>query len=447
MTPRKKKRKRDRSPNAFDPEFEEKYLAPLARRMAGKPLDEGPGSELNNLIGRIVEMALKEEMNEHLGYLPNERQMDPDYQEDDYTNARNGYSTKVLKTSQGESKIKIPRDRNADFEPYIVPKHQTISREIEARIISMYTLGLTTRDIMRHVEEIYGINGSSMLVSRLSKKLDDELTLWRDRPLENLYPVVFVDAMHMPVRHGHSVSSTAVYNVSAYNENGRLEVIGLYMSKSEMGRQESSAYWHQVFVKLQKRGLKDILILCADGLNGLENAARTVFPNIRFQPCVVHLLRASTRLVSHKNRSAVCKSLKNIYGAPTYEVAEIALEKLEHDWNDKYPGIIQQWKNNLPRLADLWTYGEHLRKAVYTTNAIENVHRRVRKVTKNRSSLPNIDSALRLLSLVLRDLNKREADKARARNNWRDIINELHIHIEERLPKDWGHRIQAWKID
>lgn len=311
----------------------------------------------------------------------------------------------------------------------------------------MYTLGLTTRDIERHVEEIYGVNSSSMLVSRLSKKLDDELTSWRNRALEPLYPVVFVDAMHMPIRHERKVSSTAVYNVSTYNENGRLEVIGLYMAETEMGRQESSKYWHQVFVELQKRGLKDVLILCADGLNGLEDAAKAVFPEARFQPCVVHLIRASTRLVSHKDRSEVCKSLKEIYTAPTYEMAELGLEKLEEQWNEKYPGIIKQWNNNLPRLAHLWTYGEHLRKVVYTTNAIENVHRRVRKVTKNRASLPSTDSALRLLSLVLRDINNREESKARSRNNWRDIINELHIHFEDRLPKEWGHRMQAWKID
>ncbi len=445
MTVQKKRRKKQLSTNAFDPAFEERFLAPIAKRMAGKSLDESPGSELNNLIGRIVEMALKEEMNEHLGYLPNERQSSQDNPRDDSVNARNGYSAKTLKTSQGDVDIKIPRDRHADFEPHIVPKHQSMSKEVEARIISMYTLGLTTRDIVRHVEEIYGISGSSMLVSRLSKKLDDELTLWRDRPLEALYPILFVDAMYMPIRHDNGVSSTAVYNVSVYNENGRLEVIGLYISKAEMGRKESSTFWHQIFIKLQKRGLKDVLILCADGLAGLEDAARTVFPEMRFQPCVVHLIRASTRLISHKDRSGVCKSLKEIYAAPSYEVAEIKLEQLKQQWNDKYPGIIKQWQSNLPRLADLWTYGEFLRKAVYTTNAIENVHRQVRKVTKNRGSLPSVDSALRLFSLVLRDINKKEANKARPRNDWRAIINELHIHFEERLPKEWGHRMQVWR--
>ena len=447
MTKEKKKRKRrGKSRNAFDPAIEELLLAPIAKEMAGKPLEEAltPDSPLKQLIGRVVEMALKEEMQEHLGYSPNERQQ-TDEPEGNGTrsNFRNGYSSKTLKTSHGKVDIDIPRDRSATFEPRVVPKHQTISEEIEKRIISMYTAGMTTRDIERHVEEMYGLDSSAMLVSRLSRKLDDELTQWRNRPLEPLYPIVFVDAMHIPVRHERGVVSTAVYQVCAYNEYGKLEVIGLYMSDKEAGRKESSRYWHQVFIELEKRGLKDILILCADGLNGLEDAAKTVFPDVHFQPCVVHLVRTSSRLITWQDRPGVCNALKKIYTAPSYEAAELALEKLIEEWGDRYPGVIDQWQKNLPRLANLWIYSEPLRCMVYTTNAIENVHRQARKVTKNRASLPNVNSTLRLMSLVLRDINRKASGKTKGRNDWRRIVSELPLHFGDRVPENWGHRLRC----
>lgn len=442
-----KKKRRSTSANAFSPEIEEMLLAPIAKEMAGKPLSEGltAGSPLKQLIGRIVEMALAEEMENHLGYPANER-MRPEHDaaESRRDNTRNGYSPKTLKTSVGEVDIKVPRDRESTFEPQVVRRHQSISQEIEQRIISMYISGMTTRDIERHVEEMYGLDTSAMLVSRLSQKLDEELTQWRNRPLEPVYPVVFVDAMHMPVRHAQGVDSTAVYQVCTYNEHGKMEVIGIYMAKHESGRKESARYWHQIFVELEKRGLKDILILCADGLTGLEEAARAVYPQIHFQPCVLHMLRASTRIVGHKERSAVCKSIKDIYAAPSYEAAEVALAKLAEQWEARYPGIVSQWTQNLPRLANMWTYSAALRTMVYTTNAIENVNRQVRKVTKNRASMPNRESTIRLISLVLRDLNSREMNKKTPRNDWRKIVTELPIHFGDRLPPDWGHRVQAW---
>lgn len=444
-----KRQKRKSKNDIFTPEFEELVLGPMAKQMAGKPLSEGfeKGAPLNTLIGRLVEMALKEEMEDHLGYAPNERKSQKAEEDVELINSRNGYSSKRLKTSQGPVDVNIPRDRNAEFEPKIVPKYKGISHELETRIISMYTLGMTTRDIQRHVEEIYGLETSPMLVSRVSEKLEEELTQWRNRPLEAVYPIVFVDAMHMPIRHGGRVHSTAIYNVSTYNEKGRMEIIGLYIAEDEDGRQESSSYWHRIFVELQKRGLQDILILCSDGLKGMRQAAEAVFPKVRMQPCVVHLIRASTRLLNYKDRSKVCKVLKQIYDAPSYEMAELALKQLDEEWGQKYPAITIQWQNNLPKIKDLWSYGEHLRKMVYTTNSIENIHRRVRKVTKNRSSMPNVDSTLRLVSLILRDLNTREEEKARSRNYWREILNELHIHFADRLPHEWGHRIAAWRID
>ena len=444
MTTRKKK-KRAQSRNAFDPALEELLLAPIAKEMAGKPLDNAltTDSPLKQLIGRVVEMALKEEMSEHLGYSPHERREGGDT--GGASNTRNGYSAKTLKTSHGKVNIDIPRDRLSTFEPRIVPKHQSISEEMEAKIVAMYTAGMSTRDIERHVAEMYGIDSSAMLVSRLTQKLDEELTQWRNRPLEAMYPVVFVDAMHVPVRHAHGVISTAVYQVCAYNEYGKLEIIGLYMSTTEAGRKESSSYWHHVLIELEKRGLKDILILCADGLNGLEDAARAVYPEVQFQPCVVHLVRASTRLISWKDRSAVCNALKRIYAAPSYEAAEVGLSKLEEEWGNRYPGVVDQWQRNLPRLSSLWSYSEPLRKMVYTTNAIENVNRQARKTMKNRASMPNVDAALRLMSLAMRDLNRRHTKKSQGRGDWRRIVTELPLHFGERIPINWGHRLQAWQ--
>lgn len=434
------------SQNAL-PEPLEAYLQEAAKGAAGKPLSESltPDSPLKKLIGRFVEVALEEEMRQHLGYDHHERR--PSGSSSGATprkNTRNGYSKKRLKTSYGQTHVQVPRDRQASFEPVVVPKYASVTEEVEARTLAMYAQGMTTREIQRHVEELYGFQASEMFVSRLTERLDPELAAWRARPLEATYAVVFIDAMHLKVRHAAAgaaagVHSTAAYTVTGYGENGTHEILGLYMAPEGTSPSESASFWHQVLVELEKRGLEQILILCADGLTGLEEAAGAVYPQARFQPCLVHLMRTSLRHVAYTERKAVARQLKHVYQAPTYESAEQALDRFALAHRDRYPAVVRLWQEKLPALAALFSYSEPLRKLVYTTNPIEGVHRQVRKVTKNRGVLPNVASAMRLLTLVLRDLDQRQ--RKRARPDWRRIVAELHIHFTGRLPQDWGRRL------
>ena len=419
----------------------EAYLQKIAKEGAGKPLSESlvEGSPLKELIGRFVEIALEEEMREHLGYERHERldgQAEPGQRR---SNTRNGQSGKRLKTSHGETDIRIPRDRQSRFEPQIVPKYGTITQEVESRLVSMYASGMTTREIRRHVTELYGIDASEMFVTRIVERLDPMLAEWRSRALEDVYGVVFVDALHQKVRHQTGVASTALYVVSGYGEQGVMDVLGLYMAPEAHSPAESASFWHQVLVELEKRGLKDMLIVCADQLTGLEEAVESVYAQARFQPCLVHIMRTSLRRVPWSDRKTVARELKKIYQAATYEGAEEALERLRECYEHKHPALVRQWTSILPRLSDLWHYSVPLRKLVYTINPIENLNRQIRKVTKNRGVLPNPESAMRLMTLVLMRIDDR--NKKRMRPDWPRIAQELAIHFPDRLPKNWGIRI------
>lgn len=436
-----KKRSRGKKDEAPDPL--EAYLREIAKEGAGKPLSESltEGSPLKQLIGRFVEIALEEEMREHLGYDRHERLDDASSGESPQRrpNTRNGRSRKRLKTSHGETAIHVPRDRAGEFEPEIVPKYGTLTREVEDRVISMYAAGMTTREIQSHVRELYGFDASEMFVSRIVERLDPMLAEWRARPLEAVYAVVFVDAIHLKVRHQGGVKSTAAYLVSGYGEAGVMEILGLYMASEGYSPAESASFWHQVLTELERRGLDDILILCADQLTGLEDAVGSVYPQARFQPCVVHIMRSSLRRVPWSERTAVARELKCIYQAATYEQAEAALEHVRELYGRRYPALVRQWTSVLPRLGDLWHYSAPLRKLVYTINPMENLNRQIRKVTKNRGVLPNPESALRLLTLVLTRIDHRNRD--RARPEWPRMAQELMIHFPERLPENWGLRI------
>lgn len=439
MTKKKKTTKSPRTQNYLGEPIDE-LLRGFAKEAAGKPLAESltPESPLKQIIGRFVELAYEEEMNQHLGY---ERYKNTAFDPDDpQRNTRNGSYSKTLKTSLGKTDVAVPRDRKGTFSPQIIPKFQGISDELEARIVSMYARGMTTRDICGHVQEIYNFEASPMLVSRVVEKLEPELKAWRNRLLESHYPIVFIDAMHLKVRHNVGVRPTAAYQICGYNESGHLEILGISMASSEQGTSESASFWHQALLEIKNRGVQDMLIVCGDGLVGLEQAVEVVFPRARFQPCVVHLTRNSFKLASYKHRSSLARDLRAIYQAPTYESAEIALQDLHNTWNQRYPQIVSQWSQNLPRLANLWTYGAALRKLVYTTNPIENVNRQLRKVTKTRGAMPHTQSAMRLLTLAAMQISQKEQNKKRVRNDWKAILAELHIHFGERLPKEWGHR-------
>lgn len=432
--------KRRRLKKAEDNPLDE-HLRKIAREGAGKPLSESlsEGSPLKDLIGRFVEIALEEEMRDHLGYERHDRLEGKQTPTERRTNSRNGRTKKRLKTSHGETEIEVPRDRQGSFEPVIVPKYGTVTKDVEDRVVGMYASGITTRDIQAQMQELYGIDASEMFVSRIVERLDPELSAWRNRPLERLYPVVYVDALHQKVRHPSGVTATAVYVVSAYGESGTMEILGVYIASEGYSASESASFWHQVLVSLEKRGLADILILCADQLTGLEQAVSSVYPQARYQPCVVHVMRSTLRRVPYSERKKVAREVKKIYQAPTYEGAEVALEALHELYGRRYPGLVRGWEQVLPRLSDLWQYSKPLRKLVYTINPIENVNRQVRKVTKNRGVMPNPDSALRLMTLVLQRVD-RKAQK-QARSDWPRILQELAIHFPERIPDNWGFRI------
>ncbi len=410
----------------------------IGKRLAGNPEAlSAPNSPIKQMIGMFVEAALEEEMTEHLGYEKNQRSLDS---EERRKNTRNGYSSKKLHTSQGITEIQIPRDRTSSFEPFILPKNKAILKEVEDKILSLYSLGITQRDLQQHLFELYNHEVSPSFISRVIQRVDPILQQWRDRPLESLYPIVFVDAIYLKIRRSNSVKSVACYVVCAYSEEGKLEVLSLAIAPQTMSSKESASFWHQMMVHLNNRGVEDVLILYGDGLTGLKDALLSVFPAARFQPCVVHMIRNSFKIIASKDRTDVSKSLKEIYQAVSYAGAELGIEALEERWGRKYPSLIRQWKNNLLKLGELFTYKKELRKMIYTTNAIENVHRQARKVTKNRGSFPNDESALRLATLVYKRIHEKNVAR-NTRGDWKNTTRELGVHFGDRLPENWGFRM------
>jgi transposase-like protein len=420
-------------PPALDAE-----LRRLAAEAAGQPLTEslGPGSPLAALMGRFVEIALEEELTAHLGSPPGTRAPGS-------TNVRNGSSRKTLKTSHGPAEIKIPRDRESSFEPKILPKHRTMTADLEARVTAMYAQGMTTRSIQRHVEELYHIQASEMLVTRIVDRLEPELQTWRSRELEATYPILFIDAIHYKVRHAsgarRGVHSTAIYTVTGYDEKGQHRILGIYAgSKGETG--EAATMWHQVLLDLKERGLHNPLIVTSDGLKGMRKALRAVYPEVVHLPCVVHLMRAALRTVPAGQKKDIARQLKRIYQAATPEAAEQALNDAEDALRARYGSTVTNgFRTAWPNLQQLWRFPAPLRKLVYTTNPVENVHGRMRGVTKNRGVFPSVDSAVRLLTLVADRIDK--TNKAGGtRPDWPHIVTALHLIFPGRLPTDWGRR-------
>lgn len=440
MTKRKRKAPRP-SPNTLSEELD-LALVPIAKQMAGKPLGESldptSGSLLSQLMGRLVELSMQEEMTEHLGYEPGQRiDATDEYQGEQRANHRNGFSERTLVTSQGQTTIRAPRDRDASFDSHLLPKRKRLTQEMEDRFISMYSAGMSTRDIEAHIREIYGVEVSAQFVSRLTRRMDEELTQWRSRPLDAVLPIVFVDAIHVKIRHQDGVKPTAVYQVCAYNEDGHLEIVGLYLP-DDGSSAESATFWSKVFIDMNNRGVEDVLILCSDGLSGLKRAAQARWPEVEHQPCVVHLVRASTKYLSYTDRKEVCAKLKTIYGAPSYEEANRLLEAQAEEWEETHPEVLRQWRANLEDLQGMWRYGKGLRKMVYTTNAIENVHSQQRRVLKTKGSFPNPASALRLMTILARKITEKNTNRKRSAPRWRSVVADLHILFEDRIPSFWG---------
>jgi len=375
---------------------------------------------LKQLTKQLLERAMQAEMTEHLGYEKNASVSN------DTGNTRNGSYNKNIKGDFGQLDVTVPRDRNASFEPVILPKGQSRFTGFDDKIIALYARGMTTRDIQAHLEEIYGVDISPTLVSQVTKTVQEEIVLWQNRPLEEIYPIVYLDALRIKVRQDNRVINKAVYLAVGVNLDGIKEVLGLWIAENE-----GAKFWLQVMTELKNRGLKDIFVACVDGLKGFAEAIETVFPDTQIQLCIVHMVRHSLNYVSWKQRKEVAADLKLIYSAPTLEQAELNLAQFEATWNASHPMIGKSWRNNWERIIPLFSYPPPIRKAIYTTNAIESINMSLRKVTKNRGSFPNDEAMIKLLYLALQNISKKWTMPIR---DWKAALNQFTIMFEDRMP-------------
>ncbi len=388
-------------------------------------LDINDMSDINALfkefVGDILENGLEAELDDELGYSKY------DYRNKDTDNSRNGHSTKTMKTSFGEVDIDVPRDRKGEFEPQFIKKQQTsLSGDIEEKILSMYAKGMTTRDIDAHIREIYGLEVSDSTVSRITDKILPVVKEWQQRPLEEVYAVVFLDAIHYHVRSEGQIVKKAVYIAIGINMSGIKEVLGMWV-----GENESAKYWLSILNSLRNRGVEDILIACVDGLTGFDNAIEAVYPKTEIQQCIIHQIRNTTRFVSYKDIKALMADLKRVYAAVDEETALYELEAFGEKWNAKYPRIAQSWEANWSKLSTYFKYPQEVRTLIYTTNAIEGFNRQLRKVTKSKSVFPTDDSLLKMLYLAMMDITKKWTGK---RRDWGIIHSQLEVFFADRLP-------------
>ena len=373
-------------------------------------------------IAEFMETGLDSELDEHLGY---DRYNTKEKATDD---SRNGYSSKTLRTSFGDTSIQVPRDRKGEFDPVILRKNQTsISQDVEAKIISMYAKGMTTSDIGDHIRDIYGIEVSESTVSRITDKVLPEAKEWQQRPLENVYAVMFMDAIHYHVRSEGQVVKKAVYVAIGIDLNGRKDVLGMWV-----GENESAKYWATVLNSLRNRGVEDIFIACTDNLTGFSNAIEAVFPRTDIQNCIIHQLRNSSKYVSYKDLKALMTDLKQVYAAVDETAAEEALDRFAERWDRKYPKISASWRANWPNLSTYFKFPEELRRLIYTTNAIEGFNRQLRKVTKSKAVFPTDDSLFKMLYLAMLDITKKWTGR---RQDWSVIHAQLAVFYADRMPE------------
>ena len=379
-------------------------------------------SLLKELFKDTIQKVLDAEMDVHLGY----EKHDPIG--DHSSNNRNGYSKKTVQTQMGQTEIKIPRDRNGEFEPQIIKKYETTANEVEEQIIAMYAKGMSTRDIEDHMRDIYGIEVSATMVSKVTDKILPMIAEWQARPLDRVYPVIFLDAIHFKVRKDNRIINKAAYSVLAINMDGQKEILGIWI-----GEHESASFWLGVCNDLKNRGVEDILIACKDGLSGFSEAINTVFPRTRIQLCVIHQIRNSMKYVSYKEQKAVIADLKKIYQALTLEEAEYAFEEFKDKWGKKHPIIIKSWENNWLGLTAYFEYPCEIRKMIYTTNIIEGYHRQLRKVTKTKTAHPTDDALRKIIYLATESISKKWTMPIR---EWRNCISQLAIYFGDRIQSE-----------
>lgn len=397
------------------PEFDFNHA--LEELQKGKAL-LGKEGILTPLIKQLTEAALEAELDSHLA-------------QEVTGNRKNGKSKKTIKSLSGSFELNTPRDRDGRFSPQMVKKHQTtISDELEQKILALYGLGMSYKDISSHIKEMYGIDISTGTLSAVTDKIIATVKRWQSRLLETVYPIVWLDAIHYKIHENGKVVSKAVYTILGVNLEGRKDVLGLYISENE-----GANFWLQVLTDLSNRGVNDILIACIDGLKGFPEAIEAIFPETEVQLCIVHQIRNSLKYVASKNQKEFMVDLKRVYQASTKELAEVELDNLEAKWDSKYPIVIKSWRNNWDKLSQYFKYPEDIRRIIYTTNTIEAVHRQFRKLTKTKGAFPNQDSLLKLLYLGIQNAQKKWTMPIR---NWPLALSQLAIFFEGRLDEELG---------
>lgn len=386
--------------------------AALAQLREGKDLT-GKDGILTPLIKQLTEAAMQAELDEHLA-------------NKERPNRKNGSTSKSVKSPAGSFELNTPRDRAGSFEPQLVKKHQThLTDELERKILALFSLGTSYQDIRMHIEDLYGIHVSNGTINAVTDKLLPELQAWRERQLEAVYPIVWLDAIHYKIKENGRFISKAVYTILGLNVEGKKELLGLYLSESE-----GAHHWLSVLTDLHNRGVQDILIACVDGLKGFPEAIETIYPKTEVQHCIIHQIRNSMKYVASKNQKAFMADLKCVYKAVTLSAAEAALDDLEAKWGDKYPIVIKSWRSKWFTLSTYFKYPDYVRTAIYTTNAVEAVHRQFRKLTKTKGGFANENSLLKLLYAGMLKASERWSHPVQ---NWNLTLSQLTIHFEGRL--------------
>jgi putative transposase len=405
-----------KTPSPFSDELLDQLLANYT-----KPEDlTGKDGILKQLTARLVERALQTEMTEHLGY----EKHDPKGR--GVPNSRNGTSAKTLKTEQGPVDIEVPRDREGTFEPQLVRKRQTRFTGFDEKILGMYARGMTVRDIQGHLEDVYGVEVSPDLISKVTSAVVEDVAAWQNRPLDAVYPIVYLDALVVKVRDQGVVRNKSVYIALGVTLTGAKEVLGLWIEQSE-----GAKFWLKVVNELKTRGVRDILIACCDGLKGFPEAIEAVFPQAVVQTCIVHMIRNSLRFVSYKDRKAVAKDLRPVYTAASREEALVALDAFEQKWARRYPMIAASWRSNWERVVPFLDFPPDVRKVIYTTNAIESLNSTLRKLLQYRGHFPTDEAVYKLLYLAL---SKMERKWERSIRDWSNVLGQFSIFFKDRIP-------------
>ena len=389
-----------------------------------KTIDDVIGKDglVQRLIKDVLENILEVEMGEHLGRDKYDRQTDIDQDDRNY---RNGYSKKTLRSSFGDVDLDVPRDRKAEFEPQIIKKYETVCNELDKKIISLYAKGMSTRDIQAEVEDLYGITLSPSMISKITDKVIATATEWQNRMLDEIYPIVYLDAMYFKVRSNGKIVNKAVYICLGYTLEGYKDILGIWVDEAE-----GAKFWLSICNDLKNRGVKKILIACMDGLKGIPQAIKTVFPTVDIQTCIVHQIRNSIKYIASKDKKAFMKDLKEVYKAPTEDLALAQLDNLKEKWGSNYGMVIDSWYNNWNNLDTFFKFSPQIRKLIYTTNVLEGFNRQVRKFTKVRTIFPTDESLNKCVYLATMEIMEKWTQPI---HNWGTTLAELSLYFEEQL--------------